>query len=224
MADFSVPPATASTSFTPTSAAETAGASGLTSDFETFLRMLTAQARYQDPLEPMDSAEYAAQLAQFSMVEQQVRTNEVLQQLVANAGQSELSSLANWIGREVRSPLTQAYAGASLAINPTLSDQAQSGIIVVRDQAGVEQRRITFAHGDGQVLWDGMTDDGQPAPFGRYSFDVENWRDGAMLDRNPLQSYATVTEALRDGSETNLVLSDGRNIASDRVTGVRGGA
>ena len=46
--------------------------SALTSDFETFLKMLTTQARYQDPLEPLDSQEYASQLAQFSMVEQQV--------------------------------------------------------------------------------------------------------------------------------------------------------
>ncbi len=37
----------------------------LSSDFETFIKMLTTQAKYQDPLEPLDSSEYAAQLAQF---------------------------------------------------------------------------------------------------------------------------------------------------------------
>ncbi|MEP0702358.1 MAG: flagellar hook capping FlgD N-terminal domain-containing protein, partial [Lentilitoribacter sp.] len=51
--------------------AQTETSNALASDFETFLKMLTAQARYQDPLEPIDSSEYAAQLAQFSMVEQQ---------------------------------------------------------------------------------------------------------------------------------------------------------
>ena len=53
----------------------------LSSDFETFIRMLTTQAKYQDPLEPIDSSEYAAQLAQFSMVEQQVKSNDILAQL-----------------------------------------------------------------------------------------------------------------------------------------------
>ena len=53
----------------------------LSSDFETFLQMLTAQARYQDPLEPIDSSEYASQLAQFSMVEQQVLSNDLLTSL-----------------------------------------------------------------------------------------------------------------------------------------------
>ena len=53
------------------SGADTGSAlSAVTSDFETFLNMLTAQAKDQDPLEPIDSTEYAAQLAQFSMVEQ----------------------------------------------------------------------------------------------------------------------------------------------------------
>ena len=45
----------------------------VTSDFQTFIQMLTTQAENQDPLNPMDSAEYASQLASFSSVEQQVK-------------------------------------------------------------------------------------------------------------------------------------------------------
>ena len=44
----------------------------ISSDFETFLRMLTVQLENQDPLDPTDSADYAMQLATFSGVEQQV--------------------------------------------------------------------------------------------------------------------------------------------------------
>ena len=63
----------------PAPARQTASnAATLSSDFETFIRMLTAQARYQDPLEPLDSSQYATQLAQFSMVEQQVLANDRL--------------------------------------------------------------------------------------------------------------------------------------------------
>lgn len=66
--------------------ADKSSASGLASDFETFLKMLTAQARYQDPLEPIDLTEYASQLAQFSMVEQQVKTNDMLSALSGQFG------------------------------------------------------------------------------------------------------------------------------------------
>ena len=70
-------------------------ASVLSSDFETFLQILTTQARYQDPLEPIDSSEYAAQLAQFSMVEQQVQSNELLQALSAQMSASAIGQLNN---------------------------------------------------------------------------------------------------------------------------------
>ncbi|MEY5038566.1 MAG: flagellar basal body rod modification protein, partial [Pseudomonadota bacterium] len=46
----------------------------ISSDFDTFLKMLTAQMQNQDPLNPMDSTDYATQLATFSGVEQQART------------------------------------------------------------------------------------------------------------------------------------------------------
>ena len=50
----------------------------ISSDFETFLKMLTVQMENQDPLNPTDSSEYAMQLATFSGVEQQVLTNDLL--------------------------------------------------------------------------------------------------------------------------------------------------
>ena len=50
--------------------------SALSSDFETFLKMLTVQMENQDPLNPVDSADFAVQLATFSSVEQQVLTND----------------------------------------------------------------------------------------------------------------------------------------------------
>ena len=56
-------------------------ANELAGDFETFLSLLTAQLRNQDPLKPMESTEFVAQLASFSAVEQQVRTNDRLDEL-----------------------------------------------------------------------------------------------------------------------------------------------
>ncbi len=52
----------------------------ISGDFETFLKLLTTQMRNQDPLKPMDSTEFVAQLASFSAVEQQIRANDRLRQ------------------------------------------------------------------------------------------------------------------------------------------------
>ena len=66
-------------------------ASVISSDFETFLKMLTAQMENQDPLNPMDSADYAVQLATFSSVEQQVLTNDLLQAMTLQLGSSGMA-------------------------------------------------------------------------------------------------------------------------------------
>jgi flagellar basal-body rod modification protein FlgD len=47
-------------------------------DFQTFLTLLTTQLKNQNPLEPLDSTQFVAQLASFSSVEQQVKTNDRL--------------------------------------------------------------------------------------------------------------------------------------------------
>jgi flagellar basal-body rod modification protein FlgD len=96
----------------------------LSSDFETFLQMLTAQAKYQDPLEPIDSSEYASQLAQFSMVEQQVQSNELLSKLADKLGGNNIAEIASWIGMEARTTAPALFDGSPITISPSASDEA----------------------------------------------------------------------------------------------------
>jgi len=74
----------------------------ISSDFETFLKMLTVQLENQDPLNPVDSADYAVQLATFSGVEQQVQTNDLLKQLATQLGTGSIAQMASWVGMEAR--------------------------------------------------------------------------------------------------------------------------
>ena len=55
----------------------------LSADMNTFLTLLTTQLRYQDPLDPMDTAEFTNQLVQYSAVEQSIQTNEKLDSLLS---------------------------------------------------------------------------------------------------------------------------------------------
>ncbi|MEM1422077.1 MAG: flagellar hook capping FlgD N-terminal domain-containing protein, partial [Pseudomonadota bacterium] len=66
------------------SATQDTGSTGdsITSDFDMFLQLLTAQLENQDPLDPADPTEFVAQLATFSSVEQQISTNDKLDQLI----------------------------------------------------------------------------------------------------------------------------------------------
>ena len=86
------------TSAKPTSAPRQA----ISADFDTFLKMLTTQMQNQDPLNPIDSADYAVQLATFSGVEQQMKTNQLLDDLASQFGVMGMSQLAAWVGQEAR--------------------------------------------------------------------------------------------------------------------------
>ena len=90
---------------TAVSSAQTLGAAQgreVTSDFEMFLRMMTTQMTNQDPLDPVDSADYAVQLATFSSVEQQVLTNDLLRLVSGQLGMSSMAQLAGWVGQDAR--------------------------------------------------------------------------------------------------------------------------
>ena len=71
-----------------------------TVDYQSFLKLLVAQMKNQDPTNPMDSTQYVAQLAAFSQVEQSVQINAKLDQMLQASALSQADSL---IGRTVTS-------------------------------------------------------------------------------------------------------------------------
>ncbi|PYE87681.1 flagellar hook assembly protein FlgD [Phyllobacterium leguminum] len=76
----------------------TAGAAS--ADYNSFLKLLVAQMKNQDPTQPMDSTQYVSQLATFSNVEQAVQMNSKLEKLLGNSLLSQADSL---IGHTVTS-------------------------------------------------------------------------------------------------------------------------
>ena len=69
-------------------------------DYNSFLKLLIAQLKNQDPTKPMDSTAFVSQLASFSQVEQSVNTNTKLDSLLTS---SALSLADAVIGRTVTS-------------------------------------------------------------------------------------------------------------------------
>lgn len=94
-------------------AATTPAASSL--GLQDFIKVLTTQLTYQDPLKPMDNQEFMAQVAQFTALEQSQQMNERMQQLVDN--QAALQSIG-LIGRNVEiATATGRTAGTVTALS-----------------------------------------------------------------------------------------------------------
>lgn len=68
-------------------------------DFDTFIKLLVAQMNNQDPTNPMDSTEFVAQLASFSVVEQTIKTNDKLDQILSNGS---INGAEGYVGKYIQ--------------------------------------------------------------------------------------------------------------------------
>ena len=194
---------------------------GISSDFETFLKMLTVQMQNQDPLDPVDSADYATQLATFSGVEQQVQTNELLRAMSGQLVSAGLSDLATWVGKEVRTDEAIEFTGAPLTIIPSIASGADSARLIVSDQSGNRIQTIPISTDGASLDWVGKTQDGHSVPNGTYKFDVESIVHGETIATNPASSYGTVAEVRIDQGNSMVVLASGQVLPSSAITAIR---
>ena len=156
----------ATSSYGSTGSASAPGA--ISSDFNTFLRMLTVQMQNQDPLNPIESSDYAVQLATFSGVEQQVRTNQLLDAMATQFSLMGMSQLAGWVGQEARAAAPVWFSGAPVTLSPNPVASADRAVLVVRDAAGNTVSREDVPMSSEPYHWLGGDATGDPLPDGRY--------------------------------------------------------
>lgn len=205
----------------PTPEPETQGASAISSDFETFLKMLTVQMQNQDPLNPIQSADFAVQLATFSGVEQQVRTNDLLESMAGQQSFSGLSQVADWVGMEARAPVAARWDGTPVALYPDMPSGTDQATLITRNAAGEEVARTAIPVSSEPIQWVGSDADGANLPAGFYSFEIEARRDGDLISTDPVDTYARITEARLVDGEPVMVFASGDTVAAEKVTAVR---
>ena len=146
-----------------------------------FLKLLVAQLGNQDPMNPMKGQEFAAQLAQFSSVEQltnisgQIGSQKQASQALAQSVNSGIA--AGMIGRTIEAPGNQvAWTGeGETTLGLDLSAPADEVTVKIRNAAGSVVTTQTLADvpsGAKEIKWKGTTEDGGRLPEGTYSFTV----------------------------------------------------
>jgi len=191
------------------------------SDFKTFLTLLTAQMRNQDPLKPMDSTEFVAQLASFSSVEQQVETNSKIGELLNFFTNSPATNMTEWLGKEVPHEGSASFEGQPIEITATIHPSADSSRLVVRNEDAVILHTQHFDSNSDTIVWNGSTQGTGTAPTGRYSFEVESYADGNLLEATPGTVFDLVTEVRLDQGNTILIFEDGAAVRAEDATAVR---
>ena len=147
-----------------------------------FLQLLVTQLRNQDPMSPMKGQEFAAQLAQFSSVEQLININDTLgsqggannalaqrleSSMAANMLGTRIQAQGNTISRTGEGDTTLRFTTENPASNATLTIRNEQGQIVRTEELG------TLDKGEQTFEWNGTNANGETVADGDYTFSVD---------------------------------------------------
>jgi len=201
--------------------ADTAGqGDAATQDFDSFLRLLTAQLRNQDPLQPIDSTEFVAQLASFSSVEQLIGVNEKLDRM---AEQADLAALAGWIGLEAGAPADSFPADGTERRfeRPSMAGLDAAQLLIRAPDGSVLRALPIDPDGTGPLVWDGADGAGAPVSGTGLGAEIVGISGGEVTRQDRAILLRQVTSVRIGDGAPQLVLADGATMSADAVASLR---
>jgi flagellar basal-body rod modification protein FlgD len=206
----------------------TAANSSTSVNKDDFLKLLIAQMKNQDPLNPMDGTQYVAELAQFSSLEQLQNMNDNMTSSI-NANYTLTQSInntlaANLIGKDVKVTANNVtYSGQSSdTIGYTLPSAASNVTLTITNSGGAVVRTISglpTSSGDNQLSWDFTDDNGSKLPEGTYSFSVDATDSTGTSLNTSLYKLGTV-QGVNYGSSGTTFTIDGSQYNLSDVLGI----
>jgi flagellar basal-body rod modification protein FlgD len=198
----------------------------LASNYDTFLKLLTTQLKNQDPLNPMDSTQFTSQLVQYSMVEQQIGSNDKLQKLLDQNATNQLLSAATYIGKtvEIDSPTLSYDGGGEGNFAYAIPSDAVSAYASIYDANSklIDQFTVDPAKGRHEESWDGKASNGVAQTSGQYKVSITAVNAAGKALTVPVSTYGTVTNVTTDSasSSVNLILGGGAAVPLTKILSV----
>jgi flagellar basal-body rod modification protein FlgD len=192
-------------------------------NFDTFLNILTTQLKNQNPLDPLDTNQFTAQLVQFTGVEQQLKTNEFLESLLQTTQSSGKTDAVSYIGREITAAGTTAElknGGATWAFNAEA--QVANATVTIKNANGrvVYTEAGSLDKGPGNFLWTGKGSDGNTQPDGTYTIEIKGTNLSGNTIKVSTSTIGIVTAVDFSGAQPILTVGTSKILLSD-VTNVR---
>ncbi|MED5414492.1 MAG: flagellar hook assembly protein FlgD [Candidatus Latescibacterota bacterium] len=194
---------------------------------EDFLKLLTVQLRYQDPLNPMENTEFIAQMAQFSSLEQLQNMNQSLdrnlgsEQQLHTAFQNNLAT--SLVGRTVEIPTIEVdWTGEEPAqIGYRLDDGARTVQMQILDGRGqlVREFELDPSETHGVVRWDGVSRLDSEVPEGAYRVLILAEDHGGGRVRAEALKQVEV-EAVRYDATGASIWAGGQRLSLEDLSGV----
>jgi len=178
----------------------------LSENFDQFLTMLTVQLQNQDPLSPMDSTEFTNQLVMFSQLEQEIKANENLEQVVALQQSAEATAALSYLGTEIEAQSSAVYLdNGSTQFSYDMPAGAHTASITVFNADGAIIKTLPAESGPGHHSgsWDGLNEQSVLQTDGVYSILVSAVdQDNAPLDPVAVFLKGTATGVTQEAGQT----------------------
>ncbi len=189
-------------------------------EFNSFIQLLTAQVRNQDPLSPMDSTQFVEQLATFSTLEQQVRGNESLESIATMMNDLHAIIASEWLGQTVSVESSWVpYQGNPVEYTFDAPEGADKAVLTIRDVDGEVVWTETLDPSQESQSWDGRTQSGETLPpDSLYQFSIDLYKGAEYGGSVAPRIITTVTNVGAEQGE--LRLGTAAQVSSD-IGGVR---
>jgi len=181
-----------------------------------FLKMLVAQMKNQDPLNPMDNAAVTSQMAQLSTVTGINKLNDTLNSMKSNFASNEIVQASDMIGHGVfvsgstvklnTSTDSSGTSASSGLMGVKLDSDADHVVVTVKDSAGKTVYTSDLGSQSAGIVpisWDGSTDSGSKADAGKYTFSISATKSGAAVNATTL-SFDQVVSVTGNSSGVTL--------------------
>ncbi|NBT06086.1 MAG: hypothetical protein EBS54_04905 [Betaproteobacteria bacterium] len=189
---------------------------------DNFMRMLITQLQNQNPLNPMDNAQFASQLAQMSQLQGIESMRSSIDSFVKQVQNGRLLEQSNLVGRQVLAASESLQWNGTDAMNFAVNAESTLADAVLRiksyDGKVVDEIKLGSLSGDLKGLsWDGTDKEGASVPTGRYLLTVEGIGSDGRLSKGNVLTPAQVSSVRRAGGNVEIGLSDGRSVLDSQI-------
>jgi len=189
-----------------------------------FISLLVASMQNQDPLNPTDSKDMTAQLAQIQSLESSEQMNTKLDDLIKAIGASQGYGLVSAIGRYAKVEAASVTLGSAGAAASVVADTAYPTVeVTMTDSGGKVVAMNSFSNvvaGDMDFSWGGLDLAGNKLPDGNYGISAVGVAANGTRVPLKVDPLMMVDGVLNDAGTWKVKLGDGKTYSQSDLKGI----
>lgn len=189
-----------------------------------FLELMLTQLQHQDPLNPMESGDFLAQLAQFGTVNGITELQNSFGALADSLQSNQALQASTLVGRTVTVPGNTAphESGDEFKGGVDLTSPVDNLTVSIHDSAGQLIQQLNYGPQSSGIMhfsWNGVDSNGQQAASGTYQISAQGSIGGEEISFGTLVSAKVESVTLaRNGGDPSLNLGSAGTVTIGEIS------